>query len=83
MPAERQRGSQDPAELVRTFRRSRDMPLRVHRYRLSLKDLEDCYSQATLELVSLARTRARAFQGEAHVANALEQRRAPLIAAGR
>ena len=49
------------------------------------EDLEDCYSQATLELVSRARTRARAFQGEAHVANALSSAsfRASLIAAGR
>jgi hypothetical protein len=52
----------------------RDVLLRVHRHRLGFEDLEDCYSQATLELVCRARTRARAFQGEAHVANALEQR---------
>jgi DNA-directed RNA polymerase specialized sigma24 family protein len=41
---------------------------------LGFEDLEDCYSQATLELVSRARSRAKPFQGEAHVANALEQR---------
>jgi hypothetical protein len=75
MPAERQRGSEDPAELVaHVSALKRDVLLRVHRHRLGFEDLEDCYSQATLELVSLARTRARAFQGEAHVANALEQR---------
>jgi hypothetical protein len=75
MPAERQRGSEDPAELVaHVSALKRDVLLRVHRHRLGFEDLEDCYSQATLELVSRARTRARAFQGEAHVANALEQR---------
>jgi hypothetical protein len=75
MPAERHRGSEDPAELVaHVSALKRDVLLRVHRHRLSFEDLEDCYSQATLELVSRARTRARAFQGEVHVANALEQR---------
>ena len=70
-----QRGSEDPAELVaHVSALKRDVLLRVHRHRLGFEDLEDCYSQATLELVSRARTRARAFQGEAHVANALEQR---------
>jgi hypothetical protein len=75
MPAESQRGSEDPAELVAYVSAlKRDVLLRVHRHRLGFEDLEDCYSQATLELVCRARTRARAFQGEAHVANALEQR---------
>ena len=50
-------------------------PVRVHRHRLGFEDLEDCFSQATLELVMRARTRARAFQNsEGHIANALEQR---------
>jgi DNA-directed RNA polymerase specialized sigma24 family protein len=75
MLAERHRGSEDPAELVaHVSALKRDVLLRVHRHRLGFEDLEDCYSQATLELVSRARTRARAFQSEAHVANALEQR---------
>ena len=73
--AERHRRSGDPAELVAHVSAfKRDVLLRVHRHRLGFEDLEDCYSQATLELVSRARTRARAFQSEAHVANALEQR---------
>jgi len=47
--------------------------LRVHRHRLRREDLEDCYGQATLELVILARG-GRAFVSRAHIANALEQR---------
>jgi DNA-directed RNA polymerase specialized sigma24 family protein len=47
--------------------------LRVHRHRLRREDLEDAYSQASLELVVLAR-RGRAFASRAHIANALEQR---------
>jgi RNA polymerase sigma factor (sigma-70 family) len=52
----------------------RDVLLRVHRHRLGREDLEDCFSQATLELVSRARTRTRGFASDAHIANALEQR---------
>lgn len=51
----------------------RDVLLRVHRHRLRREDLEDAYSQATLELISLAR-RGRGYEGRAHIANALEQR---------
>lgn len=47
--------------------------LRAHRFRLRREDLEDCYSQATLELVVRAR-QGRVFAGAGHVANALEQR---------
>ena len=75
MGAERRPRSDDPAELVaRVSAAKRDVLLRVHRHRLGFEDLEDCFSQATLELVTRARTRARAFVSEAHVANALEQR---------
>ena len=52
----------------------RDVLLRVHRHRLGFEDLEDCFSPATLELMTRARTRARAFVSEAHIADALEQR---------
>jgi hypothetical protein len=38
----------------------RDVLLRVHRHRLRAEDLEDCYGQASLELVVLAR-RGRPF----------------------
>ncbi len=47
--------------------------LHAHRHRLRADDLEDCLSQATIELVSRARTGAP-FSGTAHIANALEQR---------
>jgi hypothetical protein len=71
MAAERRPPSDDPAELVaHVSAAKRDVLLRVHRHRLGFEDLEDCFSQATLGLIS----RARAFVGEAHIANALEQR---------
>ena len=75
MAAERPPPSDDPAEAVaRVSAAKRDVLLRVHRHRLGFEDLEDCFSQATLELMTRARTRARAFVSEAHIANALEQR---------
>jgi hypothetical protein len=75
MAAERRPRSDDPADAVaRVSTAKRAVLLRVHRHRLSFEDLEDCFSQATLELVARARTRARAFVSEAHIANALEQR---------
>lgn len=67
-------GLRDQAEMVALVARSkRAVLLRAHRHRLRPEDLEDCYSQATLELIALAR-RGRAYAGSAHVANALEQR---------
>jgi len=51
----------------------RELLLRVHSYRLRREDLEDCYSQATYELVAHAR-RGGAFASGAHLANVLEQR---------
>ena len=54
-------------------RARRELLLRAHRYRLRREDLEDCYSQATLELVAHAR-KGRAFSSRLHVGNALEQR---------
>ena len=75
MPAERHRGSEDPAEHVaHVSARTRDVLLRVHRHRLGFEDLEECHSQATLELVTCARARGRAFLSAEHIANALEQR---------
>jgi hypothetical protein len=65
MAAERRPPSDDPAELVaHVSAAKRDVLLRVHRHRLGFEDLEDCFSQATLGLIS----RARAFVGEAHIA---------------
>ena len=37
----------------------RELLLRAHRHRLRKEDLEDCYSQATLELLAQARERGR------------------------
>jgi DNA-directed RNA polymerase specialized sigma24 family protein len=47
--------------------------LRVHRHRLRREDLEDCYSQAALELVSRA-LKGATFSSRSHIANTLEQR---------
>jgi hypothetical protein len=64
----------DPAEEVALVARDRrELLLRVHRHRLRREDLEDCYSQATLELVAHARRGGR-FAGTLHLANTLEQR---------
>ncbi len=54
-------------------RAKREVLLRVHRHRLRAEDLEDCYSQATLELVAHARRGGR-FASRLHLANVLEQR---------
>jgi DNA-directed RNA polymerase specialized sigma24 family protein len=64
----------DPAEAVaRVATEKRSVLLRAYREWLRAEDLEDCYSQATLEL--LARTRrGGSFEGTAHIANALEQK---------
>jgi DNA-directed RNA polymerase specialized sigma24 family protein len=51
----------------------RELMLGVHRFRLRREDLEDCYSQATLELFLAARA-GRAFAGRAHIENAIELR---------
>jgi len=51
----------------------------VHSRRLGREDLEDCLSQATLELVARARSGA-GFAGTAHIANALEQKLVSRIA---
>jgi DNA-directed RNA polymerase specialized sigma24 family protein len=51
----------------------RDLMLRVHAFRLRREDLEDCYGQATLELMLRVR-RGGSFADRGHIANALEQR---------
>ncbi|MGA9875706.1 MAG: hypothetical protein WBQ21_07850 [Solirubrobacteraceae bacterium] len=67
-------GSLDGTDAVALVARSRrERLLAVHRYRLTREDLEDCYSQATLELLTRA-SRREGFSSNAHVANALEQR---------
>jgi len=45
----------------------------VHSHRLRREDLEDCYSQATLELIAGAR-RGVKFSSRSHLANVIEQR---------
>ena len=51
----------------------RELLLRVHRHRLRREDLEDCYSQATLELVADARRGAR-YASRRELATAIERR---------
>jgi hypothetical protein len=51
----------------------RDLLLRVHRFRLRREDLEDSYSQATLELLAHVR-RGGSFKNRMHVASTLELR---------
>jgi DNA-directed RNA polymerase specialized sigma24 family protein len=64
----------DPADAVaRVALARRDLLLRVHRHRLRPEDLEDCYSQATLELLTRARAGGR-FEDATHISNALEQK---------
>jgi DNA-directed RNA polymerase specialized sigma24 family protein len=54
-------------------RARRQALLRVNGWRLSWEDLEDCYSQAVLELLLAARA-GRQFSSRLHIANALHQR---------
>ena len=51
----------------------RELLLRAHAYRLRREDLEDCYAQATVEMVQRVR-RSGAFADRRHILNALEQR---------
>jgi len=60
-------------QLAIVARAKREVLLRAHRHRLRREDLEDCFSQATLELVAHARQGGR-FANRAHAANALELR---------
>lgn len=64
----------DPAEQVALVARARRAGLLyAHRHRLRREDLEDCFSQAVLELLDGAR-QGRRFLGRVHLANTLEQR---------
>jgi DNA-directed RNA polymerase specialized sigma24 family protein len=54
-------------------RAKRDLLLRVYRYQLRPEDLEDCFGQATLELVAFVRKGGR-FADRVHLGNLLEQR---------
>ena len=67
-------GAVDPArEVARVAADKRAVLLRAYRGRLRHEDLEDCFSQATLELLLRAR-RGSNFESETHIANALEQK---------
>ena len=69
----------DPAEaLARVSTAKLDVLLAVHRHRLVREDLEDCFSQATLELITRANARASTRGRGAHRerARVADQRRA-------
>jgi hypothetical protein len=51
----------------------RGLLLRVHRHRLRREDLEDCFSQATLELIAHVKA-GGSYSGRLHIARALELR---------
>jgi DNA-directed RNA polymerase specialized sigma24 family protein len=70
---ERQRRSDPAEEVARVARAKRELVLRANRHRLRQEDLEDCYSQATLELLASAR-RGATFADDTHVGNTLELR---------
>jgi DNA-directed RNA polymerase specialized sigma24 family protein len=64
----------DPAEEVALVARAkRELLLQANRYRLRREDLEDCYSQATLELVAYVQ-QGGAFADRLHLGNVLELR---------
>jgi DNA-directed RNA polymerase specialized sigma24 family protein len=60
-------------EVARVAHAKREILLRAYRHQLRREDLEDCYSQATLELVAQAR-RGRSFADAVHLGNTLELR---------
>jgi hypothetical protein len=64
----------DVAEQVALVAQTRrESLLRRHRHRLRLEDLEDCLSQATLELLVQVRA-GGSYASSLHLANVLEQR---------
>jgi DNA-directed RNA polymerase specialized sigma24 family protein len=66
-------GGDTAEEVALVATAKRELLLQVNRYRLRREDLEDCYSQATLELVAHAR-RGGVFADRSHVGNVLELR---------
>jgi DNA-directed RNA polymerase specialized sigma24 family protein len=72
--ARRPHSASDAVEEVALVAASRRaLLLRVHRFRLRHEDLEDCYGQATLELIKHARAGGR-FANRRHLASVIEQR---------
>ncbi|HLH13860.1 MAG TPA: hypothetical protein VKV16_03650 [Solirubrobacteraceae bacterium] len=64
----------DPVEeLAAAALSRRELLLRVHSHRLRREDLEDCYSQATLELLKHVQRGGR-FASSLHLTRSLEQR---------
>jgi DNA-directed RNA polymerase specialized sigma24 family protein len=64
-------------EMALVAQARRELLLRAHRHRLRKEDLEDCFSQATLELLAKARESGgagAAYLTRTHMANVLEQR---------
>jgi DNA-directed RNA polymerase specialized sigma24 family protein len=59
--------------VARVAQAKRELLLRVHAHRLRREDLEDCYSQAVLELLAYVK-RGGAYVNRRHLANAIEQR---------
>jgi len=66
-------GSDPVQDVALVSRARRDLLLRAYRYQLRWEDLEDCYSQATLELVAHAQ-KGGVFADRVHLGNMLEQR---------
>ncbi|TMM20349.1 MAG: hypothetical protein E6F96_00480 [Actinobacteria bacterium] len=60
-------------EVARVAHAKREVLLRAYRHLLRREDLEDCYSQATLELLAYAR-RGGTFADASHLGNTLELR---------
>src|SRR6266516_3832628 len=74
MAAQGQRARPQPLdEVARVAHAKREVLLRVYRHLLRREDLEDCYSQATLELLAYAR-RGGNFSDASHLGNKLELR---------
>jgi DNA-directed RNA polymerase specialized sigma24 family protein len=67
-------GQQLAEELALVSASERRRLLAVHRRRLRWQDLEDCYSQATLELLDQARRGTLHCSSRGHLRNILEQR---------
>jgi DNA-directed RNA polymerase specialized sigma24 family protein len=61
-------------EVARVAHAKRDVLLRAYRHLLRPQDLEDCYAQATLELLSHAARGGSFAGGERHAGNTLELR---------
>jgi RNA polymerase sigma factor (sigma-70 family) len=62
-------------EMALVAQARRQLLLRAHRHRLRKEDLEDCFSQATLELLAKAREGdGGTYVTRTHMANVLEQR---------